>query len=54
MSLDAPINTTIQIWGEPEPLCAYVKIMQILGEVRCYLQPGHDGAHCSSEWMEWQ
>jgi hypothetical protein len=24
-----------------------------LGEVSCYLQPFHDGAHCSVDWMEW-
>lgn len=53
MSLDAPADSTIQIWGEPEVLCPFVKIMQLLGVVRCYLLPGHDGAHCSSEWMEW-
>jgi hypothetical protein len=41
------------LWGERVPDCPWVKITQLLGEVRCYLQPGHDGAHCSAEWMEW-
>lgn len=54
MNLEAPADATTPRWGERMPLCPFVKIMQLLGEVRCYLLPGHDGAHCSSEWMEWQ
>jgi hypothetical protein len=43
-------------FGEPVPAtpqCLWVKITQLLGEVSCYLQPFHDGAHCSVDWMEW-
>jgi len=41
------------LWGERVPHCRWVKITQLLGEVQCYLQSDHDGAHCSVEWMEW-
>ncbi len=33
--------------------CPFVKITQLLGEVRCYLMREHDGNHCSADWMEW-
>ena len=39
-------------WGHDLP-CPFVKITQLLGEVHCYLINGHDGKHCSAEWMEW-
>jgi hypothetical protein len=39
--------------GQHIPLCPFVKITQVLGEVRCYLLSDHDGAHCSTDWMEW-
>jgi hypothetical protein len=41
------------LYGQRIPRCPFVKITQLLGEVHCYLLPGHDGAHCSAEWMEW-
>jgi hypothetical protein len=51
---DDPVTDwTTPLWGERLPRCPWVKITQLLGEVQCYLQPGHDGAHCSAEWMEW-
>jgi|GEM_PF-2673368 len=34
------------------PRCIWVKITQLLGEVSCYLNPVHDGAHCSADWIE--
>jgi len=53
MTDDPATDWITPLWGERIPRCPWVKITQLLGEVRCYLQPGHDGAHCSAEWMEW-
>lgn len=39
--------------GRDTSPCPFVKILQLLGEVHCYLIIGHDGAHCSVEWLEW-
>jgi hypothetical protein len=50
---DPTTDWVTPLWGERIPHCPWVKITQLLGEVQCYLQPGHDGAHCSAEWMEW-
>jgi hypothetical protein len=53
MTEDPATDWVTPLWGERIPRCPWIKITQLLGEVRCYLQPGHDGAHCSAEWMEW-
>jgi hypothetical protein len=53
MTDDPVTDWSTPLWGERIPRCPWVKITQLLGEVQCYLQPGHDGAHCSAEWMEW-
>jgi hypothetical protein len=53
MTLDPATDWTTQLWGEHIPHCPSVKILQLRGVVRCYLQPGHDGAHCSADWLEW-
>jgi hypothetical protein len=53
MTLDPITDWITPLWGQRFPVCPFVKITQVLGEVRCYLLPDHDGAHCSAEWMEW-
>jgi len=53
MTLDPITDWITPRWGQRIPLCPFVKITQLLGEVRCYLLPGHDGDHCSADWMEW-
>ncbi len=50
---DPATDWTTPLWGERIPRCPWVKITQLLGVVRCYLEPGHDGEHCSADWMEW-
>jgi hypothetical protein len=53
VTLDPVTDWTTPRWGQRIVRCPFVKITQLLGEVHCYLLPGHDGAHCSAEWMEW-
>jgi hypothetical protein len=53
MTSDPATDWVTPLWGERIPRCPWVKITQLLGEVRCYLEPGHDGKHCSADWMEW-
>jgi hypothetical protein len=53
MTLDPLTDWITPLWGQRIYRCPFIKITQCLGEVRCYLLPDHDGAHCSSEWMEW-
>jgi hypothetical protein len=53
MTVDPVTDRTMPVWGQRLHGCPFVKITQLLGEVHCYLLPGHDGAHCSAEWMEW-
>ena len=55
MSIDAAndLVVTLDESATDAHRCLWIKITQLLGEVQCYLQPGHDGAHCSAEWMEW-
>jgi len=53
MTFDPVTDWITPLWGQRIPLCPFVKITQLLGEVRCYLLPDHDGAHCSADWMEW-
>jgi hypothetical protein len=53
MTSDLITDWAPPLWGEHIPHCPWIKITQLLGEMRCYLQPDHDGAHCSVDWMEW-
>jgi hypothetical protein len=53
MTPDADSAWITPSWEEEIPRCRWIKVTQLLGEVRCYLQLGHDGAHCSVDWMEW-
>jgi hypothetical protein len=53
VTADPATDWTTPLYGQRIPRCPFVKITQLLGEVHCYLLPGHDGVHCSAEWMEW-